>query len=506
LNMLTKTCEVKQRLFNIHDNKNKSIIETILSFLSMPILFTAGYYISRVFTTHHNYLSVFSLLAYISVILSITYLIYAGIWCKNLKAIIFSAMTSGFILRFMYASFTSPKVRAHDVYTIFGHYNYIKYIADNLALPNFNTAQAYHPPFHHILGAIFFKVGAMLNYDEAIYIKAFQIFMAFLSCFAVFLIYKMFKILKCNDTIMVIAISLVSFHPALIMLSAKINNDNTVFFMLTLTFYFLIRWLSNKNYKNIIFLALSFSLAVLTKVSAAYFIILIATAFLGVLIKNRHAFMRYFKQYLIFGLIAAPLSLSYIIRNYILFKQPINYVLDIGNYIEPTLLNSIYTPILKLFGNPFNPNGITGGDYFWDFFLKSASFSEFTFKGLENLARVMNLLTLLIAIATTIIVIISFFINKKFESDFNVRYLMFLNIIIPLILMMVLRFSHPVSCSQDFRYVVQILISTGFFLGYFTNIMKKNKQYVIVGTIATIVFLYCFLSGVFILNTHSYFG
>ena len=95
-----------------------------------------------------------------------------GIYLKQTKkltpeALIVLIFAMGFVLRLSYVLYTDIATRQNDAgifeegsYNFF-HSGYILYIRDHLALPAGDVSKMgeyYHPPFHHIVCALFLKI------------------------------------------------------------------------------------------------------------------------------------------------------------------------------------------------------------------------------------------------------------------------------------------------------------------------------------------------------------
>ncbi len=405
----------------------------------------------------------------------------------------------GVFLRVVYTIYTPFTIRQHDVIgSSFNHLDYIKQIANNFSLPQVDYCQAYHPPVHHAMSAVFYSIGKAFGLSEFNSFRLVQLFMVFLSSLTLILVYKILKEIRCNNNVILAGISIFAFHPYNIYFSSFLNNDNTLFFFYTLSFYYLIKWIYNKSLKNIILLSLFVSLAILTKKPAIIILPIIFTAFMVVLYKNRSSYKPYLKQFLVFLGIAAPLSASYSIRNYILFKQGLFYTPGVSfEKYSNSFKNLFYTPIKGWFTNPFTPDPYTGNSaLFSDYVLKSSLFGEWRFPGLEKAATILILASVACILIIAIYLIIE---NKNIIKGYG--YLFLLNLILPYALLFQSRISNPVVCAQNFRYAAPLLISVAYFYGkaadkFSSSTNFKFLKYVLI--VCTIAF--CLFSTVFILQ------
>jgi hypothetical protein len=406
----------------------------------------------------------------------------------------------GVFLRVVYTVYSPFTIRQHDVIgSSYNHLHYIRQLAEG-SLPGVDYCQAYHPPVHHALSSVFYNMGKAFGLNDFYSFRLVQLFMVFLSCMTLILVYKIFKQVRCNDTVTLAGISIFAFYPYNIYFSAFLNNDNTLMFFLTLTFYCLLRWLYNMNTKNIVILALCFSLSMLTKKPAIVLIPTIFAAFAVILYKNRRSYKPYLNQFLIFLGVAAPLSSLFQIRNYIKFNQGFFYSPGVGfeNYAN-TLYNLFYIPISGFFTSPFtvDPYSQDSGynKFFSDYALKSSLFGEWRFEGLESIASALLVVTAACLLIMVIYLIIE---NKNLLKGYG--YLFLINLVVPFALLFQSRLSTPVVCAQNFRYAAFMLISVAYFYGKavdkFSGTRFKFLKYVFV--VSTIAF--CLCSMLFILQ------
>lgn len=424
------------------------------------------------------------------------FLIFSSLAKKLSTPLVLRAlMLPGICLRICYTLFTDAGTRTYDVYRdTWGHLDYIKYIAKNFSLPPVNECQTYHPPVHHIISALVLDVSKLFTQKEFFQLKAIQLTMVLFSSLTLVFFYKILKELKCSDTAILAGVALFAFHPTNIYFSSRINNDNVLLFFYTLAFYFLIRWINSNAMKDIVLLSLGAALAMLTKFSGIMLVPLIAAAFAAALFRNRSRYMVLLRQYAVFGFIYIPLSMSYQLRNYILFHQGFGYVPSLGRGFTPTLYNLLSIPWSHMIAYPFNNGGLNGGEFFVEFLLKSSLFGEWPFPGLERLALVMLFLAMALAV---ILLAYILWMNKQLLKGHRLIFL--LNLVIPILLMMKLRTDLPIACAQDFRYAAPVLISASFFIGEAVSLLNTSRLKFLKYLVIACLVSFCTLSSVFVL-------
>jgi len=404
----------------------------------------------------------------------------------------------GIALRICYMLFTDAGTRTYDVYRGWGHLDYIRYIAKHLALPPVNKCQTYHPPVHHIISAIAFNTGKLFTRNEFLWLKLVQAAGTLLNAATLILFYKLLKKLNIAPAALAISVSVFAFHPTNIYFSARINNDNAMLFFYVTAFYFLFCWLNDNSIKNLVLLALFSSLAVLTKLSGIMLFPIIAVVFTINLLKNRMEYRKYIRQFTVFGLIYFPLSLSYQLRNYVLFGQSFGYVPSVGVGFTPNIHNLIGVPAGNMLENPFNNGGLHGGQFFLEFLLKSSLFGEWKYSDLEKPAILLLLLAVLNLFPPLI-----YLISARKKIIGNREYIFILNLLIPFFLAVKFRTDYPIACSQDFRYIAPVLVSVAYFLGKAVACIPDRFKPVKVFTTASIM-AFCALSSAFVLLLAGY--
>lgn len=242
-------------------------------------------------------------------------------------------IAAGVILRLTYVLYTSWRVRQHDVGYFnwtWGHANYIEYWYKNgLKLPDFDVRdiwQYYHPPFHHWLMAFFLRILTDVGMEYGAACEALQ-FLPFLYSSLIALVsYRVFRYAKLNGLPLVIATAIMCFHPTFLLMGGFYNNDTLCVLLMMLSILFALKWYRKPTLLNIIPVALSVGLGMMTKLSAWMVAPAIAVIFLYVFVKNIKSWLRFLGQFAVFGVICAPLGLWWQVRNLLEFEVPLTYV------------------------------------------------------------------------------------------------------------------------------------------------------------------------------------
>lgn len=358
----------------------------------------------------------------------------------------------------------------HDVFSKHGHMEYIKHIANTWTLPTTNRWQFYQPPLFHILSAVIFSLArATFNGNEFAAMSAVQYFMVAISLIMILMFNYLLKQVKIPDKWRVFGVSIFILYPQNILLSRVLNNDLLFYFFSLLSLITLIRWYESRKTLDMIWLALSVSLGTLAKVSMMAFGLILAFVFLTVLLRDTKKFLYYVKQYMIFLGIFLTLGCSYIIRNYMLFKQSPLSVPDLGvnsgQYIAAGPAQRLLTfPLKEFFSDPFCN---VWEDYnIWQYMIKCSLFGEYRFE-LTNIIKIISYSLLILSFVCIAIFLFSLIMSfKKVSSQKEEMFnMIFLLIFVYNILSYIMFcFQYPQGCSMDFRYIVPIIFSGCYFL------------------------------------------
>lgn len=429
----------------------------------------------------------------IETIESIMILICIGIFIYSVRLIAQNGMNLiklcnliiliGLVIRIGYMLYTPCYVRSHDLYlgeiNSGGHAGYILNILEG-HLPKSNKLQYYHPPLYYILTAITIRIVNIFTNPKDVMdmINGAKVISCFASCSILFIYNDIMKELNFKEKSKIISITFVSFLPNFFLLAGRVNNDSLSIFFISLCILYSIRWYKECNYKNTIMLAVSFGLGMMTKISVASFAFITGTLMIIKMYKliKEKELISLIKKLCVFILISFPLGLGYLIRNYILFNQPFNYVLDIktrgdmycGGYsFFERFINLPFKRIITpLYNNPL-------GDYNTIIYLlKGGVFGEFKYS-INSIIPTILLIAFILLNICSIMAIIIYIINKK--EDKLEKFILVSTIGVFYILYICFNIKYPYTCTMDYRYIVPIAISQGLILGRAYEIVKKYK-------------------------------
>ena len=390
-------------------------------------------------------------------------------------------ITVSFIVRLIYIIITDVGVRQHDLgYATSihdnlvnpGHLGYVDYIAKFHHLPDFDpfTLFSYfHPPFHHIIAALFVDAADAIGISEPGIYEAIQIPTLIYSCISVILVYKILHMLCSDEKRIILPLALFAFHPGLIYITGSVNNDMLALLFIILCIYTTMLWINN-NYKlsKLILMSFSIGFGLIAKMNVAIMIIPMGLCMLIHLIDEYKAshIIRIIKEYSIFAFIAIPIGISWTVRNIIRFgtkpgipsSSPNQYTGDIS------IINRFLIPVKSNLGFPFYSENATYNSNIWEICFKTSLFSEIWPVDISDfgliLCQILFVSAILLGVCCAIYSIIKpIRIIKSGDRMMGIFLLSgFITVIVSFI---VFNLKYPYVCSSDFRYVsISILFSS----------------------------------------------
>lgn len=192
-------------------------------------------------------------------------------------------------------------------------------------------------------------------------------------------------------------------------------------------------------------------------------------------------------------MIVFPIGLSYSIRNYIVFNQPIGSIYEIGFNTKLDLRRYSYTIFDRFLSIPLNKfferkNYIYHNELeynIWIDLIKTSTFDEFNF-GKKNIVGnfciviyILNILfyifSLICIVITMIKVMMSIFV-KKFRHDnslLNFRIICLMLFSLAIFAYLFFNIKYPYSCNSNYRYIAYITFAMAGCL--VTTIADFNK-------------------------------
>ena len=400
----------------------------------------------------------------------------------NARTGVLFLMAFGTLIRCGYVLLSSLYDRQHDagVYTGIatdyinpGHIGYIEYIYKFGTLPQVNPYELfgyYHPPLHHIISTLWLKLNLLLGASEDMAFENLQILPLFYSCLLMFVTYRILKTLEADEKGMLIGMCLIIFHPATIVMGGSVNNDMLTILFMALIILYTLKFIRQKNLKNLLILALCIGFGMITKLNAGVLAFPVALIFLihfiGI-IKSKvpDNIKLWLKNYVLFAIVVLPIGLSWIVRNELKYSEH-------PGVPVPGPTSELYTKTYSLwarlgipsiaqwhFDFPFHPFKASACCNTWAIMFHTALFAEEYPADMNDsmliFCRITFILALILALAVLVLLFRSL-LDKRTSSEDRIFLLVgYVTIIISFIAFVII---YPYTCSADFRYITICLV------------------------------------------------
>lgn len=393
-------------------------------------------------------------------------------------------VTMGIILRIGYLLYTPCTLRGHDIWELspgaFGKAGYVLGIAVNGQLPTGYELQYYQQPLFFIFGGIFAR---LLGNLTALQGEAYYYFLTdmsrWIACAASCLILpvagKLFDVFEMHGNVKLTGMLLVSFCPIFYLMGGWVGEDSLITLFMALALLFTVNYERSPSNRNILCLSLIYGFGMMTKISMVLPAVYTTYVFGKLLFKGEKK-QKTLWQYILFLGISMPLGLWFSIRNFILFKQPIGYVLrqDKGgdlftgdySYIERFLLPDLRNLLSTPYANPLQDYNLSS------YLLKSELFGEFTFQVPMWVPVILLFLHIVIEIRIAWEVLKIW--KSREKSDDEKKLAVWYTGI--LLFSVFSYFTNPFGCTMNYRYIAVLSVVKGLIWGYFLMQERKKEE------------------------------
>lgn len=294
-------------------------------------------------------------------------------------------------LRVFYANATSYHLRAHDTE---GHVEYIQYVNENATIPHAADGWEFHqPPLYYASAALLRSVGLKAGFSDHQILQVLSGISVGLSAIVLYLLFSLAEFLfKPKERWSFVGYALlVGSACRLLLLAPNITNEALAVPLVLLFLSLLLRWWSAPERISVFALALLFSLAFLTKISAILFLPVVLSCFF---LHPTLPLRRKMASFVLFLSMTAFLTGWY--PAYRFFMEPSSEkTVSLGNDgMDPGLRVPrdakhllTFNPVQMIthpYNNPWDDEARRG--YFLEYFFRSALFGEFYFERMKVLS------------------------------------------------------------------------------------------------------------------------
>lgn len=452
----------------------------ILIFISFIVSLCFLYYLKTIFEPNHLFI-VISTIFCISCMIILKYLkLYTPKVGAVFSLILITAILIGYNCYSPYWS------RQHDSRSFYspengGHFGYIGYIFNNKSLPTGSPIGVwcfYNPPLFYIISAITMEIVVAIKDSVDIGFEIIQcLSMIYTIIFNIY-VYRILKEIGIKKSIIPVLI-FVGLSPAMVIMSGSINNDILSIALSTMAIYYTIIWYKDDSLKTLLKIALTISLAIMTKISAALIAVAIAIVFLVKVAKNKNNFIIYLRHFTIFALLALPIGLWFPIKNLVLYDVPITYVQSVDESNSANVSKySIFDRFFKINDNHLETINIDMSEKNAEYNLYTTTLKSFIIdehidyeenKILKIVIPAIFYVSIIISIAYLISIIYALMKRKKLN---NWLYFFLLIGILQIGSYIKFCFDFPFTFTMNFRYIIPTLITYSAITGMVSD---KNK-------------------------------
>lgn len=417
-----------------------------------------------------------------------------------------------FILKMFYAIKKIFCVTDHDLQVLevnpfvigpTGHLGYINYIIEHLSLPPVITEyndfppQFYHPPVFYVFGALVKGIAEKLGVPEIICYEILQQLNMVFAFLCIYVLYKILNELKISAKMTMMLMLLVAFSPIYLTLGVEINNDCIMTLFCLLAVHRVIIWYKKRTMKDIVLTGLFLALGMLSKTSAVLISPALGAVFACAFFEkgqNSESRKKLAGQYGAFLAVSVPLGLSWVIRNYVMYKVPFSYVPAVVGR-QPQYTGDI--PVIARLGLPslkqltlwkldiFHPEdqpSILGQ------IIQSQTFDEGLLLNPDSVTPMILLWSYWLLYLFAFYLLVRFVADRKIKLP--VKLLLGLLFAVPVASIYMFAFQYPALCSVSARYIAAPLTMLFVAAGYFAD--KTAKKWPSAVFSAAIVFVTAF--------------
>jgi hypothetical protein len=363
----------------------------------------------------------------------------------------------------VYLSATPWNHHVHDVTGGGGHLAYIAYVAEHWALPPPGSGWTfYHPPLYYLAGAAVWRWSQWLGLPgaESLQLLALLFWLVFLAAAAGTL---RLALPRASGGLL-LATAALALWPGGYMHGVAIGNDAPLYAAAGVATWFMLRWWRRGRRGDLLGMAVSIALALLVK-SNAVVLVAAALALLGLRLLHRRTLRLWLEAALAAAIMAAGAALTFGVRYY----QYLHH--EVSNWLianAPQLSQNLRVPVTLRAFLPLDvpvfltvpwldsSSDATGRANFWNYLLRSSLSGEFQFDG-TVLRWVSFLWGALLLWLLWLLLLPRHSLRWSRRSLWREAPWLLLGLLW-LASLIVLRIKTPFACSNDFRYILPVLL------------------------------------------------
>ena len=364
-----------------------------------------------------------------------------------------------------------------------GHIEYIQYVIENHSVPSTQDCwSCYHPPVYYVVASPFYVLSEFLGLPATAGLQSFSLLLSVLTAFFGMLFLR--KILE--GWPLIIASSLWIFWPLMIMVTPRIGNDSMFYLMHVLCMWAGMSYVKDGRGKNLILALVATALALWTKSTGAVTLGLFFVFMLSGYFVNKR-FQKPSKSEIVAWAMFVIIAVTFVLRRIMGAELVGNAdVLNRSMRVPNFAFNYLYFDLRNFLEYPFTSgwDSAMGRDFFWNYALKSSMFGEWSMLPTANgrfWATMMSVFLL---------GLIVFAIRGFWKTRLGLaHWILLLQGVAFIAALMALRIKYPFACSNDFRYILPVLLSFAPFVAMGVTLKESSTSWKVCGYITVAAFI-----------------
>ena len=356
-----------------------------------------------------------------------------------------------------------------------GHIEYVQYILEHHVVPaNDACWSCYHPPVYYLAAAPSYALSEFLGLPGTTGLQSFSLLLSVLTTFFGLLFLR--KIL--DGRALILSSALWIFWPLMIMVTPRIGNDPMFYLMHVLCIWAGINYVKEGLGKYLVASVVASALALWTKSTGIVSVGMFFLFAVGGACANKR-WRKPSKFEMVSWILFAVLVDVFLIQR-LLGKELVanaNVLNPLMN-VQNEAFNYLYFDLRNFLEYPFTSgwDSAMGRDFFWNFMLKSSMFGEWSMLPTANGRFWATLMSVFL------LGLIVYAIRGFWKTRLNlVHWILLLQGVAFIASLMVLRLKYPFACSNDFRYILPILLSFTPFVAIGVTLKDSSLAWKVVG-------------------------
>lgn len=387
---------------------------------------------------------------------------------------------AGILFRCIFFMAASYKTFSMDVE---GHISYVEYILENHSVPDEKDCwSCYHPPVYYIAAAPSYAISEFLGFPGTTGLQCFSLLLSILTAFFGLLFLR--KILEGRS--LILASALWIFWPLLILVAPRIGNDQMFYLLHVLCMWAGINYVKDGHGKYLITAIFATALALWTKSTGVVTLGMFFVFMMSGIFTHSRLFEKSRPECVAWTMFVVIVVAFFLQRTMGPELVGNANVLNSAMIVQNGAPNYLFFDLRNFLESPYTScwNSSMGREFFWNFILKTSLFGEWSLLP----TAVGRLLATVISVLLLGLVVYAIRAFWKIRLGL-VHWILLLQGIAFVAALMALRMKYPYACSNDFRYIVPVLLSFCPFVAMGVTLKDSSIKWRVMGYILVPAFI-----------------